>query len=121
MTAEIKTGKKPIAKILPQMWFGRTPHLIRGQHSSGTFHKVDISHMDKELVQWENDDKHQLALRKMAALIARLRSIVIERRDQVAIVIFRREGQEKLKVFERRPKRLPLPDDVIAGFWRGKQ
>lgn len=120
MTAEIKSGKKSVAKIIPQMWFGRTPYLIRGLHSKGTFHKIDITHMDKELMEWENDAQHQLALRKMAALIALLRRIVTDSRNRAAILIFQKRDPERVKVLQRRSKKQPLPDGVIALFWGGE-
>lgn len=42
--AEIKTGlkAKTTGKYLPQLWFGRTPWLITGQHKQGTFNEARL-------------------------------------------------------------------------------
>jgi hypothetical protein len=44
-TAEIKSTASDIlpSKFMPQLWFGRTPLLLYGTHSNGTFYKVSIA------------------------------------------------------------------------------
>jgi hypothetical protein len=118
-TAEIKTGKSPQSKILPQMWFGRTPYLIRGQHTKGTFDRIDIRCLDKDLIEWENKADNQLALRKMARLISELRNAVRRSNNKAAILIFRRDQPGRIQLFQRNGEKKALPDWAVANFWSG--
>lgn len=119
-TVEIKTAQTliPMPTVLPQMWFGRTQWIAKGVHSDGEFHKISIEPIDLKL--WENGSTTQLALRKLAALIERLRDIVIKTSNQAAIVVFQRGDAVRLKVLEREVDRLPLPKDIIERFWYGE-
>ena len=99
--AEIKTGKKSKSKILSQMWFGRTPYLIRGRHSKGTFDRIDIKCLDMDLIEWENKSENQLTLRKMAGLISELRNEVKKTDNNAAILIFQRHYPDNINIYRR--------------------
>ncbi|KAH7329082.1 Rad17 cell cycle checkpoint protein-domain-containing protein [Stachybotrys elegans] len=59
--AEIKAwGKnKSTFQVIPQLWFGRTPWLIKGTHNEGVFDKIEVVDMEDELSNWESREKTQ--------------------------------------------------------------
>jgi hypothetical protein len=117
--AELKTSKRSTMSFMPQLWFGRTPYLIRGFHDRGIFQKIVVSRVSDSFQSWETDAKHQIALRKMAGLIFHIRDLLVEADEHTAIMIFQKDRPGKLRVFRRTSIRPPLPDEIIQKFWSG--
>ncbi|KAK6330100.1 hypothetical protein TWF718_003528 [Orbilia javanica] len=120
--AEIKTssGRHGLNRIIPQLWFGRTPWLITASHNKGTFDEIDVSHISPEqFIDWEM--KFQDPLRKVVTVIAQLRDIVSKHRGRHCIAVCkkdRRSGSRAIKVYaSRSPDRQPLPEGLIKRFW----
>jgi hypothetical protein len=117
--AELKTSKKSTTKIMPQMWFGRTPYLIRGLHDHGVFEKLVISRVGDNFQSWETELENQTALRKMVGLIARVRNLLVDAEEHAAIMIFQKDQPGKLRVLRRTRVKMPLPDEIVREFWSG--
>jgi hypothetical protein len=117
--AELKTSKKSTMSFMPQLWFGRTPYLIRGVHNRGVFEKLVISRVSDDFQSWETDVKHQMALRKMAGLISCIRDLLVEADEHAAIMIFQKDHPGRLRLFRRTSIRPPLPDKIVQKFWSG--
>lgn len=117
--AELKTSKKTIMSFMPQLWFGRTPYLIRGLHNRGVFEKLVISRVGDDFQSWETDVKNQMALRKMVGLISWIRDLIVKADEHTAIMIFQKDHPGRLRVFRRTSIRSPLPDEIVQKFWSG--
>lgn len=120
MAAEIKSTvkRKPLGLILPQLWFGRTPHLIRGYHLGGVFHNIQVTNMESDLQKWEAGEENQMALRKMARLLSQLREVVKMSGTKTCMAVC--ESARKpvaLEVFATTRQEPPLPQGVIRRFW----
>ncbi|KAI1332929.1 hypothetical protein F5Y16DRAFT_357016 [Xylariaceae sp. FL0255] len=111
--AEMKTSRQNVTKFLPQMWFGRTPWLIRGNHVEGTFDRVDILNIESKFQEWEI--RNQAKLRSMVTLLSQLREAVKVNGSKRCIAIYGKGGQ--FEVFESTTQNNPLPDDLIRKFW----
>ncbi|KAH8752665.1 hypothetical protein F5882DRAFT_368496 [Hyaloscypha sp. PMI_1271] len=121
-TAEIKTRTKSssLSKILPQLWFGRTPYLITGHHTNGTFDSVNISHVRDQFEDWERKEANQNALRKLASLLSQLREAVKRAKEKACIGIYERGVKPvALHVFVSKQGRKPLPEHVVMKYWAG--
>lgn len=122
--AELKTRAKAkpksIGEHLPQLWFGRIPHIITGLHEKGdgVFNKVDIRDANVQFAAWE--ELNQDALRKLASLIAGLKEIAKKANGGVcAATCDSKVKLLKLEVFElKKGGRKSVPPDVIGKFWR---
>ncbi|KAL1640203.1 hypothetical protein SLS58_007154 [Diplodia intermedia] len=82
--AEIKVrSKKPylVSKAIPQMWFGRTPYLISGVHDEGVFSDIKVERVGDKFSAWE--DRNQEALKRLVALIAQMRELLMDQRREV--------------------------------------
>lgn len=128
LTAEIKTTSAVdksgmIGRWMPQLWLGRTPWLIKGDHQEGTFHNINVFNAGEKFVEWETREHNQDALRKMTTLLAKLRDIVQATPLKTAIAVFQHQRLKptKLMIFATTHRRRPLPHDLISKFWgRGK-
>lgn len=116
--AELKTTQKSktLSSCLPQLWFGRTPWLIIGKHTKGTFESVKITDAAASFEQWET--RQQAALQKMVTILDRLRGAVRRNGGRNCIAIYEKSSDSKvIKIFGSMENRRPLPDDCIARFW----
>ncbi|KAK3339819.1 geranylgeranyl pyrophosphate synthetase [Lasiosphaeria hispida] len=131
--AEIKSrSKKPggtIAPYLPQLWFGRTPWLIVGSHTEGTFYHVSVTNVTAHLERWEAE--RQAGLRKLAALLAELREAVREavrgggdgdgngkeKEGQRCAVIYESGTERVIKVHVLGKGEVVVPDKGYLQFW----
>nr|POE56434.1 hypothetical protein CFP56_33406 [Quercus suber] len=124
-TAEIKTKTKSISlgKVMPQLWFGRVGHLIRSYHVGGSFGKVDMTQITDEFSTWEAEEKNQIALRKMAAVLSSLRQLVQRNDGHMCVAIVENARHTELQVLSSSgwQARKPLPDDLISKFWKGRE
>ncbi|KAI0452058.1 hypothetical protein F5B21DRAFT_484968 [Xylaria acuta] len=119
--AEIKTSSKNgrPSSSLPQLWFGRTPWLIRGYHVRGTFNRINITNAGAKFVAWETE--HQVELRKMVSLLSQLRESVKKSGFKRCMATCeKRTRPRELKVFAAVHDKGALPDDLVSKFWRGK-
>ncbi|ETS75502.1 hypothetical protein PFICI_12446 [Pestalotiopsis fici W106-1] len=116
--AEIKANAKPPGQSMPQMWFGRTPHLIRGRHDKATFTEVSVDNISLDFEVWENQSRNQEALQKMVGLISRLREIVQATPERACVAVCERSlGPSALEIFHSTGRRKPLPDHLVEKFW----
>lgn len=114
---ELKTNKKSINQIMPQLWFGRTPYLVRGRHKRGEFETVEISMEADNFKTWETNESNQRSLCKMVSLISQIRDIVAQVEGNAAVMVFQKDQPEQLEIFARKVKRSPLPFDTMRKFW----
>ncbi|KAM0432999.1 hypothetical protein ACHAPT_004704 [Fusarium lateritium] len=120
--AEIKSirnsrNKKPLSAMLPQLWFGRTPYLIRGYHDDGRFIDIRDENIDENLRDWEAKDQNQTALRSVAWVLEQLREAVRSSETKSCIAVCLRDKPLKLQVFSTTQRKVPLPEEVIGRFW----
>lgn len=116
--AELKTTAKPeyLRQFLPQLWFGRTPWLIIGQHEQGTFKDIQITNAEEQFEGWET--RQQDKLRKMAAVLAQLREAVGNHRDRSHVAVYERDSSPpKLRVYPMTERRRALPEELADVFW----
>ncbi|KAI4955366.1 hypothetical protein J4E91_001226 [Alternaria rosae] len=113
--AEIKAKKiARLTEALPQLWFGRTPYFMNGNHDKGTVHSVNISHAEKEYPRWE--EANQDRLRKMVSLLADLRDGVARTKERAAVLVYDEKGGP-LKVYAMKQNHGVLPSENIAKHW----
>ncbi|KAI0466853.1 hypothetical protein F4859DRAFT_518689 [Xylaria cf. heliscus] len=120
-TAEIKTGRRnqSPSRSLPQLWFGRTPWLIRGSHVEGTFHNIDITNVEAKFLTWETN--YQDDLRRMVSLLSQLRETVSNSGFKRCIATCEKPIRPlELKIFAATREDEALPKDLIGKFWREK-
>ncbi|KAJ9654415.1 hypothetical protein H2201_009006, partial [Coniosporium apollinis] len=126
--AEIKTrgGRKPLqlGKMLPQLWFGRTPHLLVGMHEAGdgTFGRVDGIDAAARFPAWEA--QNQGALRALVGVLARLREVVrspaVGESGVAVVVCDCKVKPASLDVLlpAEGSKRRVVPEEFVREFWR---
>lgn len=116
MAAELKAGPRTLAECLPQLWFGRTPWLIRARHGGGLFHQIDIANVAKNFRDWET--KHQDALRKLVTVLSQLREGVRLAGGGRCVAIFERGSHTRMiRVFTSTKTRQVLPQQMLSTFW----
>ncbi|KAI1156272.1 hypothetical protein F4825DRAFT_459252 [Nemania diffusa] len=118
--AEVKTiSPNQSPRCLPQLWFGRTPWLIMGRHTGGTFDSIDTIKAKAKFKAWEM--KNQKKLRKLVSLLSQLRESVQNSGFKRCIAIYEKsKTPQELKIFASVCKYGALPDDLAAKFWHGK-
>ncbi|KAI8278781.1 geranylgeranyl pyrophosphate synthetase [Colletotrichum sp. SAR11_57] len=118
MAAEIKTAtklKSPSA-YMPQLWFGRTPWLIIGQHANGNFEQLKITDTAALFASWE--ERHQADLRKLVTVLARLREAVAEHGGSHCVAIYEKTANTPgIKVYLSSVLRKAVPDDLRRMLW----
>ena len=120
--AEIKGRGKSLSmsQVIPQLWFGRTPWLIKGSHNEGTFHTVTVNDIGQQFSTWESQDANQRALRKLSSILKQLRDGVRNMNSRTAVVVFDSKAKPaELQIFGTSSDRKPLPESIIAKFWTG--
>lgn len=110
--AEIKTcGKnlKPMWQLIPQMWFGRTPHLLMGRHpaGNGVFDEVIQIHVGSKFEEWE--EKNQKELTILVGLLNQIKEIMGSAEKGVAVLLYEKKGGP-LKVMRMRNPTQVLPE-----------
>jgi hypothetical protein len=112
-TLEIKTrvSHKPlkIQEIAPQLWISQTPKLVRAYHYKGTFQGPEVEDVAVQIRLWEEGNQNYL--RKLAALINRIRNVV-KGCGGNAIVKYDDKG-DKLVVWKVDGKKM-LPKDLYS-------
>ncbi|KAK2025929.1 hypothetical protein LX32DRAFT_702301 [Colletotrichum zoysiae] len=115
-TAELKStcSEKRIKQVMPQLWFGRTPWLIVGRHTNGTFDDVKITNVTEEFAEWEATK--QEALRKLVTLLEELRTAIRRNGGRpCAAVLERRSGV--IGVFDLMNNNQAVPADLRQKLW----
>ncbi|KAH0434591.1 hypothetical protein CcaCcLH18_05202 [Colletotrichum camelliae] len=99
------------------LWFGRTSWLIIGQHANGNFEQLKITNTAAVFASWER--KHQVDLRKLVTVLARLREAVKERGGSHCVAIFEKTANtpEMIKVYPSHVLRKAVPDDLRRTLW----
>ncbi|KAJ4161694.1 uncharacterized protein LMH87_007717 [Akanthomyces muscarius] len=108
--AELKTARKhkSVGQFMPQLWFGRTPWLIVGEHEEGTFHSISITHAQPLFRQWEI--RQQVALRKLVEVLRALREAVEKNNCKNCVALYIQKSDSKvLQVYGSTVERNPLP------------
>ncbi|KAH7275000.1 hypothetical protein B0J15DRAFT_473953 [Fusarium solani] len=119
--AEIKSIRrngKHLSTMLPQLWFGRTPYLVRGYHDNGNFTLIRSENVEENLKDWEAKDQNQIALRGVVWLLGQLREVVRSSETKSCIAVCLSDKPLKLQVFSTAQRKLPLPEKVIERFWK---
>lgn len=115
---EIKTGKafKGLSNRLPQLWFGRTPWLIDGRHTHGTFEEVRVTNASDSFEEWET--KNQLGLRKLVTVLTQLREVIKKNKGRMCVAIYERgSSPQGMKIFASTAGKRVLPGDLTHEFW----
>ncbi|KAK1466478.1 hypothetical protein CTAM01_17015 [Colletotrichum tamarilloi] len=119
--AEIKTAIKPKSPsaYMPQLWFGRTPWLIIGQHANGTFEQLKITHVAARFTNWE--ERHQADLRKLVTVLAHLRQAVEEHGGRHCVAIYEKTAKTpEIKVYSSCVVKQAVPDDLRRKLWKSQ-
>lgn len=109
---------KPSPEWLPQLWFGRTHHLVMGLHEHGIFSQVEVHDMKEKLEVWEKKEYNQQALQKMAVLFSQLRDIVRTTEAKSCVVLCEKGVKPPvLNIHALTSGRKLLPASVVKRFW----
>ncbi|KAF8855232.1 hypothetical protein BDZ45DRAFT_676394 [Acephala macrosclerotiorum] len=112
-TLEIKTriSHKPlqIQEVVPQLWVSQTPKLVRAYHHKGVFQGPEVEDVAAQIKRWEEGNQNDL--RKLAALINRILSVV-KGCGGNAIVKYDNKG-DKLVVWKADREKM-LPKDLYS-------
>jgi hypothetical protein len=115
--AEIKAKKlNRVSEAMPQLWFGRTPYFINGNHDKGTVHSVSVTHAGAQFAQWETANQEKL--RKMVSLLVEIKKVVHGLKNGAAVLVYDVKGG-LLKVYRARNDGAVLPGDIVAKYWGG--
>ena len=117
--AEMKarSGGYRTHQMIPQLWFGRTPHLFIGTHKNGTFTKVDSIDLMSRFPDWEK--ANQDGLRKMVRLIADLRKMVRTAQGGPCVAVCNNKVRPlRLIIYTSVGKTSVLPDYLVDNYWR---
>jgi hypothetical protein len=118
-TAEIKTRSKRLRleETLPQLWFGRTPHLFFGIHENGTFTRVEAVDAASQFPDWEK--RHQVSLCKMVHLITAMREATMGAKDGSCVAVYNHNLKPpQLELRTSLSKKRVLPGNIIEQYWR---
>lgn len=113
--AEIKARKlEKIGETVPQLWFGRTPYLLTGQHVGGVVHSVRETDVGLKFPDWEtaNQDK----LRKLVSLLADLKQLIGGMEKGAAVLVCEDKGAP-LQIYRSKSEAGVLPEAIISRHW----
>ncbi|KAF5845264.1 hypothetical protein GGP41_002872 [Bipolaris sorokiniana] len=115
LLAEIKAKKlNRVADAMPQLWFGRTPCFINGNHEKGTVHSVSVTRAEEQFGKWEAANQEKL--RKMVGLLVDIKRTVRGIRGGAGLLVYDVKGGP-LKVFRARSEEGILPKDIVEKYW----
>lgn len=103
-----------MSRALPQAFFSQTSHIYVGYHEMGTFKRVEKLETAALLAEWEKEN--EIALKRLLALLVRIRQTVegIEGRRASIIFCQGKEG-EGIRVYKKRDDTEgPVPSDLVA-------
>ncbi|KAE8446397.1 hypothetical protein EG329_012002 [Mollisiaceae sp. DMI_Dod_QoI] len=112
-TLEIKTrvSHKPLQfqEIVPQLWVSQTPKLVRAYHNKGTFQPAVVEDVAAQIKKWEESNRNDL--RKLAALISRIVSVV---KDCGGRGVVRYDDKADKLVVRQVDGKAMLPEDLYS-------
>ena len=113
--AELKAHKAEKATAaIPQLWFGRTPYLLTGIHTSGTVKEVKFAHIESRYADWETANQENL--RKLVSVLGEVKEAVEKMGNGAAVLVCREKGAP-IEIMEMRNKTSVLPEDSLRRFW----
>ncbi|KAF2796868.1 hypothetical protein K505DRAFT_299398 [Melanomma pulvis-pyrius CBS 109.77] len=120
--AEIKTqGKKSrsLNQYLPQLWFGRTPHLLIGKHpaADGIFKEIINIHAGSKFGEWE--EENQDALKKLVGILNKLKEIMSDMEKGAAMLLYEKKGGP-LQVLKMKQPTQVLPEESKK-YWNSEE
>lgn len=104
-----------VEKHLPQLWFGRTPKVLVGTYTDGTFHKLEFFHVSSQLLECEVT--HQVELRKLTWLIAELSEATRGTQGGCCVLVGIGRAR-KANVYAAGSRTSVFPDYIVKQFWR---
>jgi hypothetical protein len=114
---EIKAKKHaPLGQCMPQLWFGRTPHLIVAKHTDGVVHKIEYTNAGERFKDWEKENQENL--RKLVNLLAILRDMVKDMDTNDAVLVCETKGGG-LELLQNNRVAGVLPKEIINKHWSG--
>ncbi|KAK3330702.1 geranylgeranyl pyrophosphate synthetase [Apodospora peruviana] len=126
--AELKSKTKgstkaTIGTFLPQLWFGRTPWLIVGSHTEGTFFEISVTDVVAagHFTRWETE--RQADLRKLVAVLGELRDAVRRRNNACCAAVYEKDvssTQRVIKMCALANERMGVPAEVVRQFWEAE-
>jgi hypothetical protein len=122
MMGEIKSKAKmpgSLKDFLPQLWFGRIPHLLLGTHTSGTFDNIHHIDAEAEFTDWEKNQ--QESLRKMAHLLSELKDIV-QAAGGACVAVCNHKGRPlTIEILKFNSPNEVLTSEIVEQFWRNER
>ncbi|ESZ91389.1 hypothetical protein SBOR_8208 [Sclerotinia borealis F-4128] len=118
---EVKTAKMgrspPRAKLMPQLYFSQTKHLIVANYDGGTFDEAHITETDKteDMREWEEENQEKL--QKLLHLISSIRDIVNGTEGKKAVLLCERGKKNLIRVLEQKGKGLQLEEKFVTQLW----
>lgn len=120
--AELKTvqGNSSFDRVennnFDQLWFGRTPWLIMGRHTNGTFKEVEVRNLSDYFEGFAK--QYQDCLRKMVTVLTRLRAAVKTTGGKKCVALYRDTIAANIHVFRAEDEdEKALPEELIAKCW----
>ncbi|KAK2053599.1 hypothetical protein LY76DRAFT_667131 [Colletotrichum caudatum] len=115
-TAELKSSSKNknINYYMSQLWFGRTPWIIVGLHTEGTFDSRRITDVTDRFAEWEVNN--QEILRKLVTVLGELRTAIQKNGGRHCAAVFAR-GSGIIGVFDLMSVRQAVPMDLRQKLW----
>ncbi|KAF3009562.1 hypothetical protein E8E13_005676 [Curvularia kusanoi] len=101
-----------------QLWFGRTKHLYTGRYEAGTGKILFIKQEDatQRVKRWE--DKNQLDLRKLVALLSMLKGLLMRQSGPIrSAILVREDPRGPAAVHEMLDKRSPMSRQALERHW----
>lgn len=117
---ELKARKKrpPWKEVLPQLWFGRVPHLALGIHTDGVFHEVIVEDITARYSEWEI--RCQSDLRKLVQLLQCLIETLKTSGHKSCVTICNHKVKPlRLEIYKSTNRQPTLPRRIIAQYWKG--
>ncbi|KAK6840247.1 hypothetical protein PG987_006113 [Apiospora arundinis] len=121
MAAEIKTTSKlrSLGKNLPQLWFGRTPWLIVGRHTQGTFEELRVTNAAATFGDWES--RNQENLRMLVAVLGQLREAVKDNGGKQCVALYEKNMRPPvIRVFPSTVAKKAVPEDLRGKLWNSE-
>lgn len=109
-TCSVRNKAAMMSRALPQAFFSQTPHLYIGYQDAGLFNHIDKIETEVPLREWEVEN--DAALRKLLALLMRIRHAVERIEGGRASVVFKLGGE--ISVYARTDGSGPVPGDLRA-------
>ena len=117
-TLEIKTrsarNQLNIEEVIPQLWVSQTSKFVIAHHNNGFFPVPNVQDVKSQIKKWE--ERNEKDLRKLAALINKIRDVVKEGGGK-AVLRYVVEG-DKLVIEKDEGKKM-LPKDLYSKWDEG--